>query len=235
MKRINIIAEGQTEQRFIEKTLAEYSLFKDNEIYLCAITIETSRGHKGGGVDFDKYKDKVINLLYENDKPIVTSMIDFYRLNKDFPAFADSKQFSNKYERVDFLKEAILKEIEKEIPKRIDINRFLPYIQLHEFEALLFSDIKGLKAIISAKDKLKEIDNIIKKFPNPEEINDDPNKAPSKRLVKIIEGYERKKVEYGYRISEKIGIETIMTKCPHFKEWIYKLIEMSKTSKWSVS
>ena len=229
MKRINIIAEGQTEQRFIEDFLAEYSVFKNNEIYLLAITMETSRGHKGGGINFDRYKDKVINLLYENDEPIVTSLIDFYGLNKDFPDYSDSEKIPNKSERVDFLEKAILKDIEKDIPKRIDINRFLPYIQLHEFEGLLFSDIKGFKTITSEKNKLKEIEDIIKKFPNPEDINDEPNKTPSKRLIKIIEKYERRKIEYGYRIANKIGIETIMSKCPHFREWIEKLIKMSKT------
>jgi len=147
MRRINIIAEGRTEVKFIEKILSEYHLFKDNEIYLSAITIETSRGHKGGDIQFHKrYKKEVKRLLKEKDNPIVSSLIDFFRLYKDFPSYDNSKKITNKYEKIKFLEDSIAKEIEKEIG--IDAYRFLPYIQLHEFEALLFSDIKGLKTII---------------------------------------------------------------------------------------
>ena len=84
----------------------------------------------------------------------------------------------------------------------------------------------GFKAINTNEIELKEIGDIIKENPNPELIDDGNNTAPSKRLLKIIRKY-RKKI-YGIKIARKIGIETIMGKCPHFKEWINDLIEMSK-------
>ena len=67
----------------------------------------------------------------------------------------------------------------------------------------------------------KEILEIIEQFPNPEDINDSPETAPSKRMKTLIDGYE--KVTYGISLVEYTGIETILHKCPHFKDWIEKL------------
>ena len=56
---------------------------------------------------------------------------------------------------------------------------------------------------------------------NPEDINDSPETAPSKRMQKLIHGYN--KVVYGVSLIEYIGIDIILRKCPHFREWIEKL------------
>jgi len=223
MKRINIIVEGQTERKFIEELLNPYFHTINSEIFLFAIPVETSIGHKGGDLKFSRYKKRVIELLTEQDKPIVSSLIDFYKLRNDFPQYENSEKIADKYEKIHFLENAIKGDIKREI----DTYRFLPYIQLHEFEGLLFSDVKGFNAIDDIEKKeLEEIEKIIKKNPNPELINDGDITSPSKRLLKIIKGY-RKKI-YGTIIAKEIGIETIKEKCPHFKEWIDKLIEMSK-------
>lgn len=90
---------------------------------------------------------------------------------------------------------------------------------MHEFEALLFSDVEILaeKAEIDAA----QLKRIIKKYSNPEEINDDPGSAPSKRLVRLKGGY--RKVAMGKAVSEAIGIPVIREKCPHFNEWLTRL------------
>jgi len=225
MKRINIIVEGKTERKFVEKVLNPYFHFIDNRFSLFAISVETSIGHKGGDIRFSRYKKRVVELLKEKDNPIVTSLIDFYRLSKDFPQYDNSQKITDKYEKVKFLENAIKEDIEKEV----DTYRFLAYIQLHEFEGLLFSDIKGFNVIDIEKKELVEIEKIIEEYKDkPELINDKTETAPSKRLVKIIKEYD--KILDGIEIAKEIGIETIMSKCPHFKEWIEKLLEMSKTS-----
>ena len=65
------------------------------------------------------------------------------------------------------------------------------------------------------------IDSIIAEFPNPEEINNSSETAPSKRLIKAIPGYN--KIVYGNIIAEQIGLQTIRDKCPLFNEWIKQL------------
>jgi len=97
-------------------------------------------------------------------------------------------------------------------------SRFIPYIEMHEFEALLFSDAD----ILAEKTEIdvSQISEILKEYNNPEEINDDPVKAPSKQLMALKNGY--RKVANGKTISEAIGIQTIRRQCAHFNNWLAK-------------
>jgi len=67
-------------------------------------------------------------------------------------------------------------------------------------------------------DALSKLERIKRSFANPEEINDNPETAPSKRILKIFSGYQ--KVLHGPTIAKRIGIENIRTECPHFHEWL---------------
>ena len=101
-------------------------------------------------------------------------------------------------------------------------NNYIPYIQLHEFEALVFSSTIGFESLFENNEmKFKGICEVIDGFTNPEDINDSPETAPSKRMQKLIPGYN--KVAYGISLIEYTGIDTILKKCPHFRKWIEKL------------
>ena len=101
-------------------------------------------------------------------------------------------------------------------------NNYIPYIQLHEFEALAFSSANSFEALFEDNEMdFKGIRDVIGAFPNPEDINDSPETAPSKRMQNLIPGYN--KVAYGISLIEYTGIDAIIQKCPHFKNWIEKL------------
>jgi hypothetical protein len=119
---------------------------------------------------------------------------------------------------MDFLEKAMSDDIEDEFR-----FRFLPYMQLHEFEGLLFSDVAEIKNQIGENDILDidELDNIVAQFPNPEFINGVKATAPSERLGKIIRGYN--KIVYGSLLAQSIGLEKIRNKCLRFNEWILKM------------
>jgi hypothetical protein len=110
-------------------------------------------------------------------------------------------------------------EIKNAFPDYNTGNRFIPYIEMHEFEALLFSDADVLaeKAEISAI----RIEEILGEYNNPEEINDEPAKAPSKRLLALNPGY--RKVAMSKTVTTAIGIQIIRKKCPHFNNWLKKI------------
>jgi Domain of unknown function (DUF4276) len=215
-KRIIILVEGQTEEEFIKKTLAPY-LQNFNIFNVRAIRFATSSVQKGGMVNYSKFKNTVVRFLNQENDILVTSLIDFFRLPNSFPAFSDAQKLSNSFQKVIFL--------ENQIDLDINDNRFFAYIQLHEMEALLFSKIDGFEKNGISGQFLFEINQIIQQYPNPEQINDHPNTAPSKRLEKIISGY--KKVVYGNIIIETNGIESILEKCPRFSDWVKKIIEQA--------
>jgi len=142
MKKICIICEGQTEPEFVKSIISPY-FYSKNKSIVFPITLPTSpstnKAHKGGAMNFDRYKKGIINSLKNKNNTVVSSMIDLYKLDTNFPNYDNSKKVIDKYKRVEFLEKAIKEDIGKEI----NTHRFLPYIQLHEFESLLFSDLEG--------------------------------------------------------------------------------------------
>lgn len=168
----------------------------------------------------------MINCVYESNA-VVTTLIDFYALPKDFPKFDEAVKIVNKASRLDFLEKAIAEDIESEKGKYFP--NLLPYIQLHEFEALVFSSIDAIKSLYSNEHaKIDELEQIIASYPNPEDINDSRETAPSKRLKnnQLIKGYN--KITDGIMIIEEAGVATILRKCPRFNSWVERLIEAAK-------
>ena len=215
-KRIYIIVEGQTEESFVNEILSKYLL--QHDIYIFPSKIETSKGHKGGFVNYNHLKRDVnIRLKQMGNDILVTTFIDFFRC----PELPNKERYINiadHHERVT--------QMEKVISDEIDDWRFIPYIQLHEFEALLFSSDKGFKEYFTNAEYVK-LNEIIKEFDNPEDINSDPESAPSKRMMKIVENYN--KVIYGNVIALENGIETILSKCPRFRAWVENLITRAQS------
>jgi hypothetical protein len=218
MKRIYIIVEGPTEEEFVYTVLRPY--FASKGIYdIRAILIETSPGHIGGDLKYIRYKRNIENLLKRENDIIVTSLIDFFRLKTDFPKYTEAQTKGGKIERVTFLEQAISAEITD--------YRFLPYIQLHEFEGLLFSAENGFEYAgpLGEIDKARLV-QAVHEHENPEMLNDGPETAPSKRLEKHIPRY--RKPLHGPIMADEIGLTVIMQRCVRFRGWIEKLIVLAQ-------
>lgn len=218
MKRLYIIVEGKTEFEFINELLCPY--FRQNEIYqVTPLLLSTSKTQKGGDISYQRFKNNIEEKLYKENDIIITSLIDFFRLKTDFPQYAESLKIKDKIERVTFLENAIAKDIKNE--------SFIPYIQLHEFEGLLFSDTKGFDYFshITAMNKSK-LYEIVVNYPNPEMLNDGATTAPSKRLEQLITSYD--KPFHGPIIALENTLVPVFAKCPRFNNWIEVLIQRLK-------
>jgi hypothetical protein len=219
MRTVYIIVEGQTEEEFINNSLSDY-LKEFGIINAVPVLLETSPGYFGGDISFARYQTNVLNLLKSDPNAIVTSLIDYFELRTDFPSYNDALAIPNKNKRMDF--------IEQKIAEVIANERFIPYIQLHEFEGLLFSDIRGFNYLtnIKAANKIK-IEKIIQSYPNPELINDGNTTAPSIRLKGLIPRY--KKTLHGPIIALENGMVPLLAKCPRFKNWIDLILAKHNT------
>lgn len=219
MKRVYIIVEGQTEQEFVNTILSPY-LNNFNIYNITPILIPTSKTSKGVFVKYKHFTNTVKPLLSSNKNDfIVTSLVDFFRIPKDLPKYEQCISKPNKIDQVSALESAINEDIND--------NRFFAYIQLHEFEALLFSNNNGFKKYFDISICI-ETQKIIQHYDNPEDINTTPEGAPSKRLLNIIYDYD--KVLYGNIIALEIGLSVILDKCSHFKKWIDLIVKYA-TSK----
>ena len=104
---------------------------------------------------------------------------------------------------------------------RFSISRFIPYIQLHEFEALLLADPQKLDAqVYEHRTWIQRLVRLANGFKSPELIDDGPDPAPSKRIAEEIPAYPRSKVSAGPITAERIGLHTLRTKCQHFDAWL---------------
>ena len=211
MKRLYIVVEGQTEEEFVTKVLAPH-LLEQGILCVTPVTIHRGRGARGGMVSYEPLKDDILRLLREGDAPIVSTLIDFFRC-PDTPGKEVWNKATNHQQEVELR--------EQEIGRDIGSRHFIPYIQLHEFEALLFSSDVGFNGLFSPKET-DELSKIVGDYTNPEEINSSPEGAPSKRILAIVPTYD--KVLYGDLIASAIGIGTILEHCPRFRAWVERLI-----------
>ena len=217
MKRVYIVVEGQTEQEFVNSVISPY-LQNFGILNVTPILIRTSRTGRGGMVSYSHLANTIKPLLMsEKNDYIVTTFIDFFRLPHDMPHYGDSMKKSDKIEQI--------KSLEEAINVAIGDRRFFSYIQLHEFEALLFSSNKGFEYYFS-KELAEKTASIISSYDNPEDINTSPKGAPSKRLLAIKSDYN--KVLEGNLIALEIGIKSILEKCPQFAGWIKSIIEKAQ-------
>lgn len=209
MRTVYILVEGPTEEEFVNGVLGPY-LRNYGIVNTLPIGIETSPGFTVGDISFKRYRMNAENLLLSDPNAIVTSLIDYYELRKDFPGY--DTVFARATDRVNHL--------EKEISNTINNQHFIPYIQLHEFEGLLFSDIRGFQDM--PRVHLGKVQYVINHYSNPEEINDGPDTSPAARLMEMIPRY--RKPFHGPIIAITNGIEVILNKCPRFKNWVELII-----------
>jgi hypothetical protein len=228
--RVNFIVEGQTEETFVNTVLREP--LANCGIYINARSVEVRRRRikatkyfkpgkqfkirRGGLLDFDKAKSDINRWISEDNGAYLTTMFDLYALPDNFPKFNEAKRQTNPYEKVRMLEEGLKAEI--------NCPRFIPYIQLHEFEGLLFSDINALDESLKpyhGGSKIEALRTIREQFNTPEEIDDGEETAPSKRLLKLYKSYE--KPTDGSLIAKRIGLDVIRNECRHFNEWMVYL------------
>ena len=96
------------------------------------------------------------------------------------------------------------------------------YVQRHEFEGLLFSEVDAFADLLDlSASSMTSLYGIRAEFETPEDIDDGPDTAPSKRIMRLVPGYRKR--TYGPLIAEKVGLETMRTECPRFHWWLHRL------------
>lgn len=214
MNRLVIVCEGQTEREFCNDVLRPF--FANKGIDVSAPLIKHS---KGGIVAWNHLKRQIENHL--NEGAYVSTFIDYYGINSqyEFPGWEEALNITDKTKRLMFLFDCMSKDISDDIR-----YRFIPYIQLHEFEGLLFSDVSVFKKSFGETEMdFDKIKVTTEEAENPEMINDGPETAPSKRILKAVPGYD--KVIYGSCLAMEIGFDNIRKKCPMFNRWIELILE----------
>lgn len=223
MKVINILCEGQTEQRFALKVLKPYLLPFDILVRTRLLSKRNDRNNRGGMVSYEKTKRDIELMIKSNrdgsfEKHYFTTMVDLYALPPDFPGFSDRPQDAYLW----------VGNIEESLAADVSHSRFIPYIELHEFETLVICNPSKLQS--EYPDSAKSIEKMDAKWhkdvgDNPELVNTQRTTSPSHRIISALEEHYRyDKVKSGTSVTSDIGIDALRAMCKHFNEWIEKLI-----------
>jgi len=221
MIRLKMIVEGQSEERFVDGLLVRHLADRGVMATPWLVTTGRKRGRvfKGGlGArkgNYARLKKEIQKTLIEDQNPEVrlTTFVDLYALPVDFPEYETSAQLAPR-DRITRLEEAFAADINS--------DRFLPYIQLHEFESLLFAEIERLVEYYpSMHAKVDALKQEVECFGDPELINDGATTAPSKRIGAHIVDYD--KVTGGVLTALGIGLDRMRESCSHFNDWVTQL------------
>lgn len=213
---VRVLCEGPTESNFVTQVLMPH--FRSLHIYLRAEPLR--KGHYGV-VSWDKLRNAIkADIGRSKSNEYVTTMIDLYEIGK-YPG-VEMQSCDTPYERA--------KRIEDQMLEQLPNPQFIPYVQVHEFEALVLVDCSLLQSQFPDNDITHEYKKLIASIGNnePEMVNDGIETAPSKRIIKIIPEYKNIKSTAGPAITAQIGISRLREKCPHFDDWITRLEALSK-------
>jgi len=227
MIRLHVVVEGRSEERFVRRSLAPHLAHLG--VFVDCRAVETSRDrrahrvYRGGLLDYGRAKRDLQRWMKQESAhrdSWFTTMFDLYALPvgdppEGFPG-TTSPRDPDPYRRVDTLEEAFARDI--------DHRRFIPYLQLHEFEALVLVDPSLLgSTFLGCAAAVKELVQLTAGVDTPEKIDDGPQTAPSKRIIACIPEYEDRKAEAGPAVVEGIGLSRLRASCPHFDQWVARL------------
>ena len=196
--RLAVVAEGETEMEFTKEILAGH---------LRPRNVEPTPVKMGGNVSIQRLAEEMTRLYWTHDA--VTSLVDFYGFKQKGSATADG------------LETEVRDQVRKNIRGDWDARKVLPYVQRHEFEALLFADVDSFLYIGIDQEGVGQLQGVRSQFETPEDINDDRDTAPSKRILQVVPSYD--KVVQGTIVAAEVGLEKICSACPRFRAWLARL------------
>lgn len=217
MIRVHVICEGQTEEMFVNEVLSRSLAPKGIDLRPSLIG---QPGHKGGNLRFERLLFDVRARLLGDKTSYCSTFFDYYGLSGDFPGKAQARTKTDFRDKSACLLYALSEELKAKLGEE-PFRRFIPYVQMHEFEGLLFSDVAALARGINQNGLERSFEIIHNQFGSPEEINDNPETAPSKRIKALFSEYE--KPLHGSLASIEVGIDVIRRECPLFDGWVNRL------------
>ena len=224
MNELVVIVEGETEQTFVRDQLAAHLIQHQTSAW--PVLPGPHRNH-GGVKKWEVARRDIIRTLKE--RRYCSTMFDYYGMPADWPGRAEAaaKPWS---ERARTVEDKIHADVTAALGGSFNPKYFVPYVQLHEFEALVFADVNVLVSVLaplgtrSPESLVRHFSEILNEAGHPEAINDGYETCPSRRIGKIVPAYQKR--AQGPIVTSRIGIEELRVRCSHFGEWLTRLEDL---------
>lgn len=213
MRKLHILAEGQTEEAIVNNVIGPY--LSSEDLYVTTSILKTKPpaggrpAHKGGVSSWAKILTDIRLLLGDTSTTMLTTLIDYYRFPVDAPGMRD-RPIGSPYVRVE--------HVESALAEAVDSRRFLPHLVLHEIEAWVLADCSRLADLLGNSSEAARLTQVVAAETGPEMVNDGPDTAPSKRIEGVYPMYD--KTLYGPLAIADIGLDEIRRQCPHADRWL---------------
>lgn len=229
MARLLAHVEGETEEEFVNEVLGSYLRARGyDSVRATKVGSARQRDHRGGTRAWSGVRKEIIRHLREDQGCIATTMVDYYGLpqtgDKAWPGRAHRGASATAI-KVAAVETALLADISAEMGGSFNARRFIPFVAMHEFEGLLFSDCAAFARGVGRPALQGKFQAIRDQFATPEDINDSPLTAPSKRIINLMPEYNKRL--FGSLAALEIGLDKIRQACPHFHAWLARIETMA--------
>ena len=224
VKRLYLTVEGQTEAAFVISILvghlANFNVFLAPPRFTGLNRRRRGRIPRGGLLHTFSHALADLQIwLKEDQSPEArfSMMVDLYALPNDFPGFQAGMEQSTG------VAQAI--SLEKSLAATIGDSRFIPYLQVHEYEALVLTDPNRLATLYEiGRADLKALADQCSVYATPEDINHGSQSHPKSRIKASVPAYDENIA--GPLLTENIGLPTLRDRCPHFGQWLTRLEQL---------
>ena len=223
MARLLIHVEGPTEEMFVKEVLKGYLTGRGySDISPRILGKARLRGRRGGIVGWPTARKDILGHLKEDLTCIATTMVDYYGLpqteDNGWPGRKNTER--SVIARAQSVERELLNDVVAEMGKLFNPTRFVPFVLMHEFEGLLFSDCTALSRAFCRPELESDFQSIRNGFATPEEIDD--HAPSSERISELLPGMYEKPLLGNLAVLE-IGLDRIRSECPHFNDWLKRL------------
>lgn len=232
MTRLLVHVEGQTEETFVNELLAPH-LYANGYERVSARLLGNARQRsgRGGARAWPAVRADIVRHLRGDVGALSTTFVDFYALPQSGEhAWPGRKSASGA--SLQMRSQLVQQAMERDIAAHLGVagraDRFVAYVTLHEFEGLLFSDPAAFSAAVGRPELSAAFAAIRQRYVSPEEINDSPQTAPSKQVLRLFPAYDKPLM--GTLAALEIGLVRLRAECPRFNAWICSLEAWGRTT-----
>lgn len=222
MVRLYFYVEGRTEQGYVKRVLQPH-LAKFGVWVMGPVLTASGRRHgytsRGGGRRYQPMRNDLGKLLKQDAHADArfTTMFDLYALYDGFPGLDEA-------EKQRHIPRARILTLEQAFAADVGDHRFIPHIQLHEFETILLCDPSNFALVYeNSSAGITALQDAVSATNSPEFVNDGASTAPSKRIIRVFPRYIGQKTTIGVDLAECVGIDKTRSLCPHFDQWLKTL------------